>query len=97
MYIADTLSRAYQTSDATSSNIEDAQQLRVHSITEVLPKIQQASASDPTLQAVSQRGWPSHKARVPPLAQQFWQVRDEVYIEHGLVFVGDRVVIPESL
>lgn len=46
---------------------------------------------------MSQRGWPSHKASVTPLAQQFWQVRDEVYSEHGLVFVGDRVVIPESL
>lgn len=46
---------------------------------------------------MSQRGWPSHKASVTPLAQQFWQVRDEVYSKHGLVFVGDRVVIPESL
>lgn len=55
MYIADTLSRAYQICDVPSDNIEDAQQLWVHSVTEVLPmssqrieKIQQASASDPT-------------------------------------------------
>jgi hypothetical protein len=49
------------------------------------------------LKEVIQNGWPNRKYDVPPSAMIYFDVRDELTVQNGLIFKGERVVIPTSL
>ena len=42
-------------------------------------------------------GWPERRNRVPRIARRFWDQRDELSIDHGLLLKGPRIVIPATL
>lgn len=62
--------------------------------------IQTSTASDPNMQqliAVIKEGWPNQRDSFPPSVKNFWNYRDELSVIKGLVFKGERIVIPAAL
>jgi hypothetical protein len=103
IYIAVTLSRAYlkDLPNGNESNIEGVNMLSDLPISEQrISEIQQHTLSDEHMQKrkeVIQNGWPNSKYNVPPSAMIYVDVRDELTVQHCLIFKGERVVIPTSL
>ena len=107
MNVADTLSRAYLSDGPTDDEISKDMDKMVHSLVESLPISQEklaemklATASDETLQSLSttvKDGWPSLKANVPLSIVHYWNVRDEIHEAEGLLFLGQKLIIPQSL
>ena len=79
----------------------------VHSLITNLPasatrmeEIRHATETDPCLQMLAKTvktGWPHHRRSIPPEIRQYWGVRNEVMAADGLLFLGDRLIIPSSL
>lgn len=42
-------------------------------------------------------GWPTTKEELPQDAKQYWTYRDELSVQDGLIFKGERLVVPKSL
>ena len=62
--------------------------------------LQACTASDPDMQqliAVIKEGWPDHRDSFPPAVKPFWNYRNELSVMEGLVFKGERIVIPVAL
>ena len=56
--------------------------------------------NDEVLQAVKaivQSGWPAEKRKLPPTVAIYYDFRDELVIQDGLLFRGDRLVVPKTL
>ena len=56
--------------------------------------------NDEVLQAVKaivQSGWPAEKRELPPTVAIYYDIRDELVIQDGLLFRGDRLVVPKAL
>lgn len=65
-----------------------------------LTEIMNATASDQTMQAIIgyiQLGWPKSVDRVPDNVKIFFNYRNELSTQEGLVFRNDRLVIPHVL
>ena len=105
--VADTLSRAYLSDGLTDDEIRKDMDKMVHSLVESLPISQEklaemklATARDETLQSLSttvKDGWPSLKPNVPTSIFHYWNVRDEIHEAEGLLFLGQKLIIPQSL
>ena len=55
---------------------------------------------DPILSTVYRltlNGWPDRISQVPRIARQFWEARDELSIEEGLLMKGNCICIPPEL
>jgi transposase InsO family protein len=63
-------------------------------------RIEEATTSDEdmsTLKRVIFHGWPADKSSLPAAAKPFWDVRDQLSTYNGVIFKGERIVIPSSL
>ena len=63
-------------------------------------EIRQHTNDDLALQLLKQtiqEGWPDHQSALPPLVVPYFSIRDELAVTDGLVFRGERLVIPKSL
>ena len=49
------------------------------------------------LKATILQGWPQDKSKFPPLMTPYYSGRDELSIYEGLVFSGERLVVPQGL
>ena len=106
MYLADTLSRAYVKGEPEVSLDEEMSRV-VHSLVEnttvsasKMCEIRDAAQDDPALQQIKRLildGWPKSIKGIPAEARPYWNIRDELHIAEGVIFVGERVVIPEQL
>ena len=59
-----------------------------------------STASDKTLQSLSKMiltGFPDTKPELPKELQPYWRVRDALTTYDGLVYMGNRIVVPEQL
>ena len=68
--------------------------------TQTLETIKTHTAQDPvlqTLQASISRGWPENKQHIGQSLQPFWTYKEELTIDKGLIFKGNRVLIPAML
>ena len=108
MHIADTLSRAY-----LSETEENLEVLRFHEELENLNMVQNLpvpdeaknairveTSKDEDLQAlvqVVQKSWPEMKAALPAPVKPYFQLRDELSVQDGVLFRGNRVIIPRSM
>lgn len=104
MHIADLLSR-----DPLAHKEEDEVLLNnvIHSITALTPvadpvkeKIRQATQQDPELQELIryvQQGWPVSRNKLPEYLRHYWQHREEIHQDSGLLFFGHRIIIPKKL
>ena len=103
--IADALSRV----DLLSPEPQDAKQMDVipvHQITNAIPatdnrldRTRIATTADPTLNQLRHyifHGWPVQKRQLPEPVQHYWNYREELAIEDGLIFKAHRLVIPTS-
>ena len=100
--VAETLSRLHFNE---VDDIHEAFDAQVHLVVTNLPDqkmldLQASTASDPNVQqliAVIKEGWPDHRNSCPPSVKPFWNYRDELSVMEGLVFKGERIVIPVAL
>ena len=102
-YIADTLLRAYVESQHENYDIE----VDANSLITNLPmsnqrkqKVQCATAEDETMVTLSQTiagGWPKHRSDCDLLIRQYWPIRDKRHVIQGVVYAGERAVIPNSM
>ena len=104
MYLADTLSRAYLPTTDHSSTEKEVE--RIHAVDFLaisepqLVEIQQETAADPVLQSLTQvilKGWPEKKDDLPIELHPYFDVRDELTAQDGVLFKGLRCLIPSSL
>ena len=106
LLVADTLSRACQQSH---SNIaaDDLSSIMNVDIIGILPiskeKVQQLqleTQADKKLQELNQcikEGWPMDKSKVPEGAKAYWNYRDQLVEQQGLLFKGNKVIVPRIL
>ncbi|XP_022805422.1 uncharacterized protein K02A2.6-like [Stylophora pistillata] len=62
-------------------------------------EFQQATAADPTLQALStvvRSGWPCHKQELPLTVCEYWSCGDEISEIDGLLFKAQKYIVPQS-
>jgi len=65
-----------------------------------IQEIQSETSKDETLQLLRttiQQGFPEHKEMLSPQLTPYFNIRDELSVYNGIVFKGERVVIPASM
>ena len=65
-----------------------------------IEKLKDSTQRDPILRAVYQltkQGWPHQQRHVPHAAKRYWDFRDKLSNDDGLVLKGLRLVIPHKL
>ena len=113
MFLADTLSRAPLPSTAPPSNclrpehevcrldlenVNAAEFLRISN--DGMENIQRLTEADNQLQRLKMtvlQGWPEAKQQIEPLIAEYWTYRDEIGVYNGVLYKGDRVIIPTAL
>ena len=101
MHIADLLSRAYLNEDEGGNEFEFVNAVAHLPIRkERLERIKYAVNNDDVMLKLTNmisNGWPDSKHDVPITVLPYYHVRDELAIQDGLIFKGDKVIIPVSL
>ena len=67
---------------------------------ERLAQIQQETAKDEDLDAlreVIRKGWPENRNETPVCVQPYFSFSDELSVQNGLIFKGERIVVPHTL
>ena len=101
MFLADTLSRAFLPAGKQDENeFETINMMKYLPVSEGrLLLIEQDTKADESLhvlKAVIQKGWPEHKSNVPGIISPYFNMPDEMSIQDGLIFKGERVVVPRA-
>ena len=63
-------------------------------------KLKDSMQRDPILAMVyqlTQQGWPHQRRHVPCLARRYWDFRDELSTDDGMLLKGPRLIIPGEL
>ena len=101
LYVADTLSRAYQQADPNDTLEEE---LEIHMVLPIAPsklkELQEETQKDPALQWLKQviiNGWPQRKSHLSPSIKSYWDYKEELTIYDDLIFKRNKVVIPPVL
>ena len=106
LLIADTLSRApldertptdFTEEIAALADAEQQRTLRMVTSKATIDLIKQAAATDDQYQLLRRQiavGWPDSLAELPPPLHEFSTFADELVESDGLVFKGQRVVVP---
>ena len=98
MQLADTLSRC-----PARASQEIKLDMRVDYIAFTKPwieKLKDSTQRDPILATVyqlTQQGWPHQRRHVPHLARRYWDFRDELSTDDGMLLKGPRLIIPGEL
>ena len=105
LYVADTLCRSYfqETKEQLVSETE-INAINPKSYLPISPEkyaqFQRETAKDLELKALSSvilKGWPDNREDVSPAVRQYWSYRDELTCLDGLLFKGDKIVVPKTL
>lgn len=103
MFLSDTFSRAYlpKTENNPQAEFEVINAVKYLPMSEdKINQIKLETEMDEALQQlkfVIQNGWPDEKTSLPELAVPYFHFRDELAISDGLIFRGERLVIPHGL
>ncbi|CAB3981308.1 Hypothetical predicted protein [Paramuricea clavata] len=108
MLLADTLSRHHLNNSTDEARSVDSDLDQVDSLEEIKEILncvtttifQDHTTKDQDLQQVKsfiQSGWPGSSKDLSPTITPYFHLRDELTTQEGLVFRGERVVIPKSL
>ena len=65
-----------------------------------IEKLKDSTQRDPILAMVyqlTQQGWPHQRRHVPRLARRYWDFRDELSTDDGMLLKGPRLIIPGEL
>ena len=63
-------------------------------------KIKEATQADAEMLAlikVIQAGWPESQDELPISVKDYFTFRDELSVQNGLIFKGDRLVVPQAI
>ena len=63
-------------------------------------EFQKATAEDPLMQAVKDsvhEGWPKTKAKTKAEIKPYWTCKDDISCVDGLLFKGNKVIVPKFL
>jgi transposase InsO family protein len=103
--VADTLSRNFV--EDTYSELTEGLDVHIHTVLKSLPvsdnKLQQvrtATQNDSQFQVLKQvilDGWPDARSDCPATVLEFWNHRDEMSVGDGIIFRGQKLVIPKTL
>jgi len=103
--VADALSRYYLPEYGKKLMNDD--EMVCQCITEIIPfsqprqkQLREETAKDSVLVKLSDiimNGWPENKHELPACIHPYWEYRDELTVYDGVVFRGDRVVIPQAM
>jgi len=101
MFLADTLLRAFRpASEQDENEFETINMMKYLPVSEErLVQIQRDTEADDSLQvlkAVIQKGWPEYKSNMPSVISPYFNMRDEMSIQDGLVFKGERILVPQA-
>lgn len=104
MHIADTLSRAFLPVTCTLDNEIEAQ---VHMVISNLPvssekldEFKKETKNDETLMKLTETvlsGWPKTKSQAAREIQVYWNYREEISAVDGILFKGERIIVPTSM
>ncbi|KAF8566448.1 hypothetical protein P879_11529 [Paragonimus westermani] len=97
MVLADTLSRAPVPTCEDKGAKFDRVHLTLTELDERMSRIHEAFAEDEEMQKLMQQireGWPDNTRSVEEIIRPYFKVRDELTTEDGLIFRGNRLVIP---
>jgi len=109
MYIADHLSRAYLASQGEEDKEFQVFALEVETLnpldaltvsSERLAQLQKATEQDAELQSLKTTvlvGWPEQKNEVPIPVREYWNYREEISLHNGILFKGQRIIIPKAI
>ncbi|XP_032237818.1 uncharacterized protein K02A2.6-like [Nematostella vectensis] len=65
-----------------------------------LKRIQKETECDEKLQRLKEtvlQGWPETKQEADPRVAKYWTYRDEISVYNGVLYKGERVIVPSSL
>ena len=65
-----------------------------------IEKLKDSTQRDPILATVyqlTQQGWPHQRRHIPHLARRYWDFRDELSTDDGMLLKGPRLIIPGEL
>lgn len=74
--------------------------VRNHQHAKVSANIRRETENDESLQvlmAVIQQGWPEQKNALPSIISLYYNMRDEMSVQDGLIFKEERVVVPRAM
>ncbi|KAK7100337.1 hypothetical protein V1264_023309 [Littorina saxatilis] len=101
MHLADTLSRAYINAPSRQEDFEFVNMVSFLPIREErLAKLKVRTENDENLQLLKttiMTGWPDDRNDLPATLTPYFHFRDEMTVQDGLIFKGERVVVPESM
>ena len=101
MVLADTLSRAYIPKKEGHEEFKSVNALSYLAMShDRNQEIQHHTSRDSSLQLlkdVIQKGWPDQKSELPAPVMPIYNIRDELCISDGLVFRGERLVVPRKI
>ena len=99
LVIADTLSRAYIDSPDLRPRI-----MKINFFPDIsdarLEEVREATAQDAslmTLKSLILDGWPDTKCKVPDVAHPYYDMRDVLSYENGIILKGEAILIPRCL
>ena len=101
LHLADTLSRACRpTTEGLHKDVEHVHVVGHVPISESrLEAIRTANEADQVMTALKQtilQGWPEERSHLPPLVHPYFAMTDELAVYDGILFRGERVVVPAS-
>jgi transposase InsO family protein len=104
--IADALSRVSPLSPRPA-DVRPEDVIPLHTLTSAMPvnqscleAVRTETQKDPALQQVAlyvHHGWPLHKADCDPRVSPYWNSRDDVTLEDGILFRSIQMIIPKIL
>ena len=104
MFLADTLSRAFMLTNTDKNPQEEFEQINMVRYLPItndrLSTIRENTRCDDALQLLKEvilKGWPGDKTCLPSQVHPYFPYRDELTAQDGLLFRGERVIIPTSL
>lgn len=104
MELADTLSRAHGSFEGTTAFEREVETVNMTEYLSVsaarLDDIKAHTETDNELQMVIEvvkSGWPEERKKLPVQITPYWAMRDEFTTQDGLLFRGQRVVVPKVL
>ncbi len=106
MYIADELSRNYPPARADDNMVNEVEehvecivasvQMSKERYSEVRKETQKDEVMNSLMKTVLQ-GWPSERRECPTELAEYWNFRDEIWVNDGVVYKGVKVIIPRSM
>lgn len=105
LLIADTLSRATTHEQQSQCDIFDKKVIYALEptealIPETLVQLKFETQNDVILQTlldIHRQDWPHHRKQVDKKVIQYWPIRDSVSILEGIMFAGDRIILPSKM